>query len=198
MAVETAACEACQREEHWECEGCPCDHPSTVIDFDSLTRAFRHIRTARSRISEITLTVKKDIEEHEREIERLTLWLTHETEKDRRQIAYWQSQAEQLLAAQIAERPRGPKTIPTPYGSISRRDPADEWEYERDPERLQAWARAHGFVRRTEKVTEAVDWATIKASCTVEQGQLITPDGLVVEGVVARPKSPTYRIEVPD
>lgn len=78
---------------------------------------------------------------------------------------------------------------------------AQEPAYERDDEQLLAWlheSRREDFV----KVKESVDWSGLKKSLegaeglTVDNGQVITPDGEIVPGITAIERPNVFKVEV--
>lgn len=89
--------------------------------------------------------------------------------------------------------PKGNKTLRFPSGSITFKK--QQPNFVRAEDDLLDWVKAH----RPElvKVKESVDWANLKKDCQITvDGQLVTADGEIVEGVVVEQRPDKFEVKL--
>ncbi len=83
------------------------------------------------------------------------------------------------------------KTVKLPFGTLKLRE--QQPEYIRDAVTLLAWAKSSR--PDAVKVKEEADWATIKKSVVVQDGNAFdTTTGLLVDGVTVKEREPKFEV----
>ena len=98
------------------------------------------------------------------------------------------------LGPKAKRRGKTQETYDLPSGVLRLKYPAPK--YVRDDERLLAWLKEQGkeeYIKT--KVTETPDWASLKLTTTIHDGQVVNDDGQVVEGVKAEEQPPKFEVE---
>ncbi|ADQ04384.1 hypothetical protein Calow_0816 [Caldicellulosiruptor owensensis OL] len=158
-----------------------------ICNLEQANWAFRKIRA-----------FKKQIEENEKlakaEIERIQNWLKKENEKIQKSIEFFESLIGEYL---IEQRKVDPKfKLSTPYGKATFRKQQLKWEYEED--KLVEWLESMGLNEMIRVVKEPIKNEVKKLAAQIKEGQVITEDGLIIEGVKVIEQPEKLVIEIND
>ena len=142
-----------------------------IQDLDAANWAFRKLAALEKKQSEYEELAKK-------EKQRIELWLKSETEKTNQSKRFFESLLEEYF---YTEREKDPKfKISTPYGKVSSRKQQPQWEY--DLEKVVTSLENAGLKELIRIKKEPVK-SEIKKALQVVNGQAVTVDGEIIEGI---------------
>lgn len=141
--------------------------------------------------------LKKQQEENDllakKEIERIQKWQEAQKEKIDYSKRFFESLLEQYYRA---EKEKDPKfKISTPNGQVNSRKQQDKWTY-KDEKAINSLEKAG--LNELIRVKKEIDKTAIKKVLTVSNGQAITEDGEIIEGITVeeQPDKITIKPEV--
>ncbi|KIL33433.1 host-nuclease inhibitor Gam family protein [Bacillus subtilis] len=152
-----------------------------VSDLETAAEAQRRIAYFMEEQQKIDQTAEKQIAPFLEKIEKIKMWQEQEKEKYAKRKAFYENRLERYMRQDIEEQKKKgyqpKKVMKLPYGTVKliKQQP----EYKRNEEELTEYAKAQGFM----KVSESVDWSSIKSKCQVVGDKLVDPNGQVVPGV---------------
>lgn len=152
-----------------------------VSDLETAAEAQRRIAYFMEEQQKIDQTAEKQIAPFLEKIEKIKMWQEQEKEKYAKRQAFYENRLERYMRQDIEEQKKKghkpKKVMQLPYGPVKliKQQP----EYKRNEEELTEYAKAQGFM----KVSESVDWSSIKSKCQVVGDKLIDPNGQIVPGV---------------
>lgn len=152
-----------------------------VSDLETAAEAQRRIAYFRDEQQKIDKIAEKQIAPFLDKIEKIKLWQEQEKEKYAKKQAFYENRLECYMRQDVEEQMKKghkpKKVMKLPYGTVKliKQQP----EYNRNEEELKEYAKAQGFI----KVSESVDWSSIKNKCQVVGDKLIDPNGQIVPGV---------------
>ncbi len=146
-----------------------------VTDLSSANWAFRKLSALNREKSEIQALAQN-------ETDRIEEWKIKKTQSIDRDIAYFESIIAEYY---IKERDNDPNfRLSTPYGKVASKL-STNWQY--DEETLFEELKGSEFIRT--KTTESIDKVSLRKIATVlEDGRVVMPDGVILEGVTAEKK----------
>ncbi|WP_458732384.1 host-nuclease inhibitor Gam family protein [Bacillus subtilis] len=152
-----------------------------VSDLETAAEAQRRIAYFMEEQQKIDQTAEKQIAPFLEKIEKIKMWQDQEKEKYAKRQAFYENRLERYMRQDIEEQKKKgyqpKKVMKLPYGTVKliKQQP----EYKRNEEELKEYAKAQGFM----KVSESVDWSSIKSKCQVAGNKLVDPNGQIVPGV---------------
>lgn len=127
------------------------------------------------------------------EKKRIQTWLDKELSKDKMTIAFFEGVLMQYYANQKAVDDKF--KLSTPYGKVTSRKQADVWEYE-DTKLVEELKKAGLSNCIKIVVAEKIIVDDMKKALTVTKtGQVVTSDGVVVEGIKVVEREPKIKVE---
>ncbi len=155
-----------------------------IENIDQVTWAFRKIKAYLAKKAEIEETAKK-------EIQRIKDWQESELKGIDNSIAYFEGLLTQYA---VKERQQDPKLkISTPYGKVGFRKQQPKWEYKDDI--VLKFLKESGY-KEFIRIKEEVNKAELKKSVQVANGQAVTSEGEVIEGITVIPQDEKIEIKV--
>ena len=152
-----------------------------VSDLETAAEAQRRVAYFRDEQQKIDKIAETQIAPFLDKIEKIKLWQEQEKEKYAKKQAFYENRIECYMRQDVEEQMKKghkpKKVMKLPYGTVKliKQQP----EYNRNEEELKEYAKAQGFI----KVSESVDWSSIKNKCQLVGDKLIDPNGQVVPGV---------------
>lgn len=180
---------ALQQIELMEVEEIQSQEPNfEITDINSLNWAFRKLTALKSKEKEI-----KQLANVERD--RIAEWEKGELSSITNSVSFFEGHIQAYHANQLVEDPKA-KTISTPYGKSKTRKSKEAPEKENEDVILQ-------YVIENEMdnfIKNSVKWADLKKSLKIVEisGEKVVVDenGQLVPGVVVKPESISYSVEV--
>lgn len=158
-------------------------------DFEA-ERALRKIEEIDAKEKRNVETCRKWIQHYEDVIRDYSDRCTHEREYYLGPLrAYFEG-----LDKKAKHRTKTQETYDLPSGVLRLKYSAPK--YVRDDAKLLSWLKEQGkeeYIKT--KVTETPDWASLKLTTTIHDGQVVDDDGQVVEGVKAEEQPPKFEVE---
>lgn len=154
-----------------------------IDSLDSANWALRKLKAIHEKETEIKQLA-------ERELERITDWLKTETDALKASTDFFEGL---LMEYFVTEKEKDPKfKISTPYGKVSSRKQQDEWNYKDD--KVLEWLKVND--KELIRIKEEINKAELKKKYQVINGQVVTEDGEIVEGITVteRPDSITIKV----
>lgn len=152
-----------------------------VTDLESASEASRRIAYFEERKQEIDAIIELQIAPFLEKIEKIRAWGEEAKQEYIEKQVHYANHLEMYLREEVKKQVEGgkkpKKTISLPYGKISLKK--QQPEFVKDDNELLEYAKENGFV----KVTESVDWATIKKNAQVYEGVMIDEQGQLIPGV---------------
>lgn len=150
-----------------------------ITDLNSANWAFRKLSALKHEKTEIQTLVQS-------ELDRIKEWEIKKTNSINNDIAYFEGIITEYYSK---ERDNNPAfKLSTPYGKVTSKISTD-WQY--DEETLLEELKGSEFIRI--KTTESLDKVSLrKAATVVEDGRVVMPDGVILEGVTATKKLNVY------
>lgn len=163
-----------------------------VSDLETAAEAQRKIAYYMEQQQKIDQIAENQIEPWEQKIEKIEMWQKQEKEKYAQRQAFYENRLEQYMRQDVEEqkkkghKPR--KSIKLPYGEIklAKQQP----EFQRNDTELLGYAKKNGFL----KVSEDIDWSSIKRKCKVFGDKLIDENGQIVPGVTVVERDDKFTI----
>jgi len=157
-----------------------------IIDDDTKAEwAIAKIKQAKAENERIKIACENAIAAYEARIEKADNKLVQDTGYLEHMLrGYFEIVSKKVSKTQATyQLPSG--SLKVKFGGIS---------YTKDDSKLVAWLKTNAdqFI----KVTETPDWAGLKKSITVANGQVVDENGEIVDGVVAENKPDTFIVEV--
>jgi phage host-nuclease inhibitor protein Gam len=128
-----------------------------------------------------------------KEIQRIEEWLKSEKERIANSKRFFECLLEEYF---VAEKEKNPKfKISTPYGKVSSRKQQPKWVY--DNEKAINSLKQAGL-NDLIKIKEEIDKNKLKKSVTIVNGQAVTEDGEILEGITVeeQPEKIVIKAEV--
>jgi len=159
-----------------------------ITGIDSLNWAFRKLAAYKAKENEITELAKA-------ERERIDRWEEEQKKSIQQNIEFFEQLIHEYHAKVLQDDPKA-KTLSTPYGKSKARKTKAQPEKANENLLLQH-VKENGM---TEFIKESVKWGDLKKTLKVVEvnGQQVVIDGngQVIPGVVVKPESITYSVEV--
>lgn len=145
--------------------------------------AFRKLKALDEKVNEVTELANK-------EIDRILEWKENELKQVGRSKEFFEGLLTEYF---VTEREKDSKfKISTPYGKVSARKSQDKWTYEND--KVLKWLKEND----TEliRIKEEINKAELKKKYQVINGQVVTEDGEIVEGITVTEQPDSITIKV--
>ena len=157
-----------------------------IKDLDAANWAFRKLAALEKKQLEYEDLAKK-------EKERIELWLQGETEKTNQSKRFFESLLEEYFYENKQIDPKF--KISTPYGKVSSRKQQSQWEYDNE---IVISSLKNAGLDSLIRIKEEPSKSEIKKALHVANGQVVTPDGEIIEGikVTERPDAIVIKVEV--
>lgn len=168
------------------------ERPQFIItDLNGLNWAFRKMSAITAKMNEVKSLAKA-------ERERIDTWEQKECAGYESDLEYFTQQISQYHASVLKKDPKA-KSIKTPYG-VAKSTTTKPTPEKTDEKALVEYAKANDVPVVEEVVTEKLKWAELKKMLSVVEmnGEQVVIDenGQVVPGVVAKPATTTFKVEV--
>ncbi|MCQ6306872.1 host-nuclease inhibitor Gam family protein [Bacillus cereus] len=164
------------------------EQPFEITDMNGLNWAFRKISALRAQEKEITMLANV-------EQERIMEWKQKELTPIHNSITFFESHIQRYHAEQLAADSKQ-KTISTPYGKSKTRKSSEAPE-QQDKEQLLQYAIEN---KLDDCIKTEIRWGELKKKFRIEKiGEekvIVDEDGQIVPGVVIKPESISYSVEV--
>jgi hypothetical protein len=159
-----------------------------ITGIDSLNWAFRKLSAYKAKAVEVEQLAKA-------ERERIDRWEEEQKKSIQQNIEFFEQLIQEYHAKVLQEDPKA-KTLSTPYGKSKARKTKAQPE-KADENLLLQHVKENGM---TEFVKESIKWGDLKKTLQVVEVNgkqvVIDENGQVVPGVVVKPESITYSVEV--
>lgn len=154
-----------------------------ISDIDGANWVFRKLRAITEKGNEIKELANK-------EIERIKNW----EEAELKNLEYSTEFFEGLLIEYfVRQKEMDPKfKISTPYGKVSSRKSQPKWNYEDD--KVLEWLKEND--KELIRIKEEINKAELKKKYQVMNGQVVTEDGEIVEGITVTEQPDSISIKV--
>lgn len=145
----------------------------SVSDLESLTWVMRKLAAIEAKKAEVNKVA--DAEKY-----RIEAYREKELEKLQRDAEYFNSLVSEYAAQRRAADPKF-KSEKTPYGSFTFKKQQPKWNY--DDEKLVSWLESNGANDLIRVKKEPVKTEIKKLFIPTESGQVVDPEGQLVEGI---------------
>lgn len=154
-----------------------------ITNLDSANWALRKIKAIQEKEREIK-------ELAEREIERINNWSKSELDALKVNTNFFEGLLTEYF---IAEKEKDPKfKISTPYGKVSSRKQQDKWNYEDD--KVLEWLKEND--KELVRIKEEINKAELKKKYKSINGQVVTEDGEIIEGIRVEEQQDSISIKI--
>lgn len=154
-----------------------------ITDIDSANWAFRKLRAITEKENEIKRLMNK-------EIQRIKDWGESELKTLKNSTGFFEGL---LTEYYVVEKEKDPKfRISTPYGKVSSRKQQPKWNYEDD--KVLEWLKENDA--ELIRIKEEINKTELKEKYNSINGQVVTEDGEIVEGVTVEERPDTITIKV--
>lgn len=154
-----------------------------ITNLDSANWALRKLKAIQEKEGEIK-------ELTEREIERINNWAKSELDSLGANTNFFEGL---LMEYFVSEKEKDPKfKISTPYGKVSSRKSQPKWNYEDD--RVLKWLKEND--KELIRIKEEINKAELKKKYRVMNGQVVTEDGEIIEGITVIEQPDSISIKV--
>ncbi len=154
------------------------------------TEAMRRLAYWQSKAEEIERTYSIALKPYLEAVLAIEARKEAELERIAKRTEYHRHMVEFYAADTITETSKR-KTVDTPFGSVSGRKQPDKYDY--DEAVLMPFVEAN--LPEAVRIKREIDRNALKAAGTVQDGQLITPDGEVIPGVAVTPGGMKYTVK---
>lgn len=154
-----------------------------IRDLDAANWAFRKLKAMDEKVKQVTDLASK-------EIERILEWKENELKQVGRSREFFEGL---LIEYFVRQKEMDPKfKISTPYGKVSSRKSQPKWNYEDD--RVLKWLKEND--KELIRTKEEINKAELKKKYRVMNGQVVTEDGEIVEGITVAEQPDSISIKV--
>lgn len=154
-----------------------------VKDIKTAEWCLKKIALHQQRIDEAAAFVKQQKEE-------LDAYLAKAKSEHNSSIDFFKEKLRPFALQQLQGSKK--KTVSLPSGNLSFKKQA--------PEYIKADEELLAFVKQSTpeflKITEAVDWDTMKKNCQIVGDQLVTPDGEIVQGITVNERDDSFTVKI--
>jgi DNA repair exonuclease SbcCD ATPase subunit len=159
----------------------PVERITSSMDIDCALKQIKHRKQQ----------IEAQVQERDRLIEEINLWLADVTQEDREEVERLEGLLREYHERRLRENPKA-KTIKHPFGTLEARKSPDKWNYREDD--LLRWMKENrpDLVR----VKEEPNKQDLKKKAKVKDGWVYTEDGERVEGVMVTPGEVKFSVKV--
>lgn len=145
--------------------------------------AFRKLKALDEKVKQVTDLASK-------EIERILEWKENELKQVGRSREFFEGLLTEYFVRQKEMDPKF--KISTPYGKVSSRKSQPKWNYEDD--KVLEWLKEND--KELIRIKEEINKAELKKKYQVMNGQVVTEDGEIVEGIEVTEQPDSISIKV--